>query len=293
MGTKLYDCLIICVKYAFAMGAEAERARADAEARSGYADRALGRLAPLDRGGDNEATFLMARIEEDLGRLAAARERLLRLRARMGSTTPLLEIQLASVCQKLGDNDAAIAALESAIALDPAASAAHKNLAAILTLQGRMEEVRAALKRAVAAIPDDAGLWLRCSAAESHFGNATASIEALQKAVLSMPSQAIVWRDIGYAFAEHWRYDDSDRAYSVAAALDPGEPDIESTRAFVKQELGDTAGALAALQAAAARAPGDLRIAVNERLMLPQVYDDAADMARWRSRFVEDRKSVV
>ena len=272
--------------------AEAERARADAEARSGYADRALERLAPLDRAGDNEAAFLMARIEEDLGRFAAARDRLLKLRTRMGGATALLEVQLASVCQKLGDNAAAVAALETAIALDPTMGAAYKNLAAILTLQGRMEEVREAMRRAVAKIPNDAGLWLRCSAAESHFGNAAAALECLQKAVFAMPSQAIVWRDIGYAFAEHWRYEDSDRAYSVAAAIDPGAPDIESTRAFVKQELGDTAGALAALQAAGARDPGDLRIAVNERLMLPQIYDDAADVARWRTRFVEGLDSL-
>src|SRR5204862_7530343 len=69
--------------------AEAERARADAEARSGYADRALERLAPLDRAGDNDATLLMARIEEGLGRFAAARERLLKLRTRMGGATAL------------------------------------------------------------------------------------------------------------------------------------------------------------------------------------------------------------
>ncbi len=274
------------------MGTEAERARADAEARSGYADRALERLAALDRAGDDEATLLMARIEEGLGRLPAARERLVKLRERMGSTTPILEMQLASVSQRLGDDAAAIAALEAAIALDPTIGAAHKNLAAILTLQGRMDDVRVAMKRAVAKIPNDAGLWLRFSAVESHFGNAAASLECLQKAVLSMPSQAVTWGDIGYAFAEHWRYEDSDRAYGVAAALDPGAPDIESTRAFVKQELGDTAGAIAALQAAAVRDPGDLRIAVNERLMLPQVYDDAADMARWRARFVQGLDSL-
>jgi protein O-GlcNAc transferase len=271
--------------------AEAERSRADAEARSGYADRALERLAPLDRAGDNEATFLMARIEEGLGRLAAARDRLLQLRTRMGATPPL-EMQLASVCQKLGDSAAAIAAYESVIALDPQTAAAYKNLAAILTAQGRMEDVREVLKRAVAKVPHDATLWLRLSAAESHFGNAAAALDCLEKAVLSMPTLATVWRDIGYAYAEHWRFDESDRALGVASALDPGEPDIEANRAFVKQELGDTAGAIAALQAAAARDPADLRIAVNERLMLPQIYEDAADVARWRARFTQGLESL-
>jgi CRISPR-associated protein Csy1 len=155
-----------------------------------------------------------------------------------------------------------------------------------------MDEAREVLKRAVAEVPHEASLWVRYSAAHSHFGDAAAALAALEKAVLSMPTQAAAWRDIGYAFAENWRYEDADRAFGVAAALDPGEPDIEAHRAFVKQELGDTAGALQALQAAAARDPGDLRIAVNERLMLPQVYDDAADVARWRGRFTQGLRSL-
>ena len=281
------------VKYAFRLSMaaispsqfEAERARADAEARSGHADLALERLAPLDRAGDHEATFLMARIEEGLGRNAAARQRLEQLRGRIGSSTPALETQLASVCQRLGDVAAAVAALEAAIALDPQSPAGYKNLVALLASHGRVDEAREALRRGVSRITHDAALWLRLAAAESQLGDAHAALDCLEKAVLSMPAQAATWRDIGYAYAEHWRFEEADRAFGVAAAIDPGEPDIEANRAFAKQELGDTAGAIAALQAAAARDASDLRVAVNERLMLPQVYEDAADMARWRARF--------
>src|SRR2546421_6959377 len=217
--------------------AQAERALAEADLARGEADRALARLAPLDRAGDNEATFLIARIEEGLGRFAAARERLLALRARMGAIAPPVEMQLASVLQRLGDVPGAIATLQALIAARPDIVAAHKNLIAIFAAHGRMEETREAVKRAVAEIAHDASLWLRHSAVESHFGHAETALECLQKAVLSMPAQAATWRDIGYAYAEHWRYDESDRAFGVAAALDPGEPDIEAHRAFVKQEL--------------------------------------------------------
>jgi protein O-GlcNAc transferase len=271
---------------------ESERALAEADARAGNADRALARLAPLDRAGDAEATFLMARIEESLGRFAAARDRLLQLRARIGTSTAPLELQLASACQRLGDAPAAIAALEAALALKPDSGAAYKNLVAILAAQGRMDDVRAALARAVAALPADGSLWVRYATVHSHFGDAHAALSCLEKAVASMPPDAPTWRDIGYSYAEHWRYEEADRALALAAAIDPGDPDTEGHRAFVKQELGDTAGAAAALQAAAARDPDDVRVAVNLRLMLPQVYDDAADVARWRARFTEGMASL-
>ena len=285
-GTKLYARLVIGVKYAF------RAAMASLYASQAEAERELERLAPLDRAGDNEATFRMARIEEGLGRFAAARERLLALRARMGASTPPLEMQLASVCQRLGDSDAAIAALESAIAFNPQIAPAYKNLAAIHTSRGRIDEARATLARAVQHIPGDASLWLRYSATHSHAGDGAAAIECLEKAVQSMPTHAKLWHDIGYAFSEHRRYEPAERAFDLAATLDPGDPDNEADRAFVKQELGDTTGALAALQAAARRAPDDLKVAVNERLMLPQMYADPDDVARWRERFTRGLESL-
>src|SRR5438105_2682957 len=168
--------------------AEAERALAEQDLARGEAERALARLVPLDRAGDDEATFLMARIEQGLGRFAAARERLLALRARMGTTTPPLELELASVCQRLGDPPAALAALQAAIALKPDIVAAHKNLVAILAAQGRMEEVREALRRAVAEIPYEASLWVRYAAIHQHFGDGEGALSCLEKAVLSMPA---------------------------------------------------------------------------------------------------------
>jgi CRISPR-associated protein Csy1 len=129
-------------------------------------------------------------------------------------------------------------------------------------------------------------MWVRLASIEAHFGDSTASLACLGKAVQAIPSTSGPWREIGYAYAEQWQYDEADRALALASALDPGEPEIEAHRAFVKQELGDTAGALQALKAAAAREPANLRVAASERLMLPQVYEDLPDVARWRERYV-------
>lgn len=261
------------------------RLLAELEILDAQGERAMERLAALDPD-DGDVEFLLARAEESLGRFEAARARLMKLRARLSKPLPQLEMQLALVMQALGEVDGALEIIREVIAQKPDITAAHKNLAAILAGAGRLEETREALRRAVVAIPGDASLWVRLASIETHFGDSAAALSCLAKAVQSIPSAAAPWREIGYAYAEHWHYAESDRALALASALDPGDPDTEAHRAFVKQELGDTEGALQALKAAAARDPGNLRVAVSERLMLPQVYEDAEDVARWRRRYV-------
>lgn len=273
--------------HAAARGADNALVRllAELEILDGEGERAIERLATLAP--DDEVEFLQARAEESLGRLEAARARLTQLRAKLAKPLPQLEIQLAIVLQRLGDIEGALATMRAVIAQKPDLPAAHKNYSAILAGAGRMEETREALRRAVAALPDDASLWVRLASVETHFGDSAAALACLARSVQAIPATAGAWREIGYAFAEHWQYEQADRALALASALDPGEPEIEAHRAFVKQELGDTAGALQALKAAAAREPGNLRVAVSERLMLPQVYEDAADVARWRARYMQ------
>jgi protein O-GlcNAc transferase len=178
-------------------------------------------------------------------------------------------------------------------AQEPSEALAHKSRAARLAGQGRMEQARETLRAAVAALPRDASLWVRLAAAEAHFGDATAAIACLDKAVEARPAAAADWRDIGRGFAEHWRYAEAERALARASALDPGAPATETLAAFVKQELGDVGGALEALARASARDPGNLGVALSERLMLPQVYEDAGDVARWRSRYRRGLEEIV
>jgi CRISPR-associated protein Csy1 len=263
------------------------RQLAEIEILDGDAQGAFARLSALGGAGDDEVDFLLARAEEALGRLEAARDRLLALRARLTKPSVPLEMQLAIVQQRLGDIEGALATMRAVIAMKPDLTSAHKNLAAILAGQGRMEETREALRRAVAAVPNDASLWVRLASIETHFGDSVAALAGLAKAVQAMPAASAPWREIGCAYTEHWQYDEADRALALASALDPGEPEIEAHRAFVKQELGDTAGALQVLKTAAARVPGNLRVAVSERLMLPQVYEDLDEVARWRHRYTQ------
>jgi CRISPR-associated protein Csy1 len=242
---------------------------------------------------DPEEAFLAAREHEAEGRLDEALAALLALRTRLGNTTAALEMQIASVHMRRGNARDALEALHSAVALKPDLAGAHKNIAALLASLGQTGEAREALRRAVAAVPHDATLWVRLASAETHMGDAAASLRALARAVEAMPPTAAAWREIGQGYAEHWHYAEADRALALASALDPGAPPTETLAAFVKQELGDTAGALQALARAAARDPDSLSVALGERLMLPQVYEGVDDVARWRARYTEGLDSVV
>jgi protein O-GlcNAc transferase len=102
---------------------------------------------------------------------------------------------------------------------------------------------------------------------------------------------AQAWYEAGHLYAEHWWHADADRALAHAATLLPGDPTIHAFHASVRQELGDTDGALRALGAVRGEVP-DLRVAVAGALMLPQVYADSDDLARWRARYVEGLETL-
>ncbi len=268
------------------------RQLAELEILDGQGQRALERLLALGPQSDHEAAFLAARAEGALGRHAAAREQLLRLRERLAAPSAVLELHLASVEQQLGDPEAAIAAIGRAIALKPDFPAAHKNLAALLFALGRNAETRDALRRAVGLLPSDAGLWIRLAQSEASLGDSAAALACLARAAQHDPS-AEAWQQIGHLHAEFWNYEEADRALERSAALAPDAPQTAALHALVKQELGDAQGALGVLARAVARNPDDFRLAVSERLLLPQVYASEEDAVRWRARYAQGLERLV
>src|SRR5260221_1143014 len=185
-----------------------------------------------------------------------------------------------------GEHEAAIAALEQAIAARPDFVLAHRKLAALLFALGRSDATREALRRAVRLAPSDAGLWTWLAQIETHLGDANTAAACLQRAANLAPA-AEDWQLIGHLHAEAWRFEEARNALERDAALAPGVAQTEALRAHVMQELGDTGGALQVLGAAVARHPRSLGLAMAERLMLPQVYASADDAARWRARYTE------
>lgn len=272
--------------------AAAVRELAERDIAAGDPARALERLAQLPLAADDEAEFLAARAESALGRHQAARERFVRLRARLPQPSAMLEVHLAAACQKAGDLDAAIAALQEAIRLRPDFAAAHRGLASVLASKGEPEVLRQALRKAVAGAPGDAELWLQLAQAEASLGDATAAREALARAEALQPDKPSTWRQIGFLHAEYWRYASALAALDRASALDSGDVETETVRSTLAMEVGEPQAAAAALALAERRHPGNLQVAFGERLLLPQVYASAADAQSWRERFAEGLASL-
>lgn len=147
----------------------------------------------------------------------------------------------------------ALAALRAAVSANPLASANYKNLAALLWQEGNAAEARDVLARAVAVLPGDSSLWSR----------------------------------LGNLHAEAGRWAEALRALDTAAALEPGLAAIEMPLARAHQEMGDVGKALDGLARAGRRDPDNLSIAVEQRLMLPQIYESAEDLQDWRARYAE------
>jgi CRISPR-associated protein Csy1 len=199
---------------------------------------------------DQEA-YERACAQAAAGEVAAARDAFLRLRARRTAPSASLELQLGAAHLRLGEIEAALAALANAAALDPGLYHAHALLSRALADRGDAAGAEAALRRAEASAPDDAEAW----------------------------------RELGQRHAEYWRWDDAERLLARAEAIEPGDAATAGVLAIVRGERGDDAGARQVLEQALARNPSDLGLALAYNLFLPQVYESVEALEQWRARY--------
>ena len=207
----------------------------------------------------DEAAYAAACADAAAGRFQVALDAFVALKQRLGIPSANLELQMGHVLFRLGEREAALRALEVAVALDPALFDAHVLLSKLRADQG-----------------DAAGAEASLREAERH-----------------APAQAAAWRDIGQSHAEYWRWDDADRALARADTLEPGETGTARLLAIVRGERGDDAGARAALERALAHDAGDLELALAYNLYLPQVYESAEDLTRWRTRYARGMGEIA
>ncbi len=107
---------------------------------------------------------------------------------------PRADRQVEYWCQKAllhfdeGDLSRALATLDRAAALDPAAAAPWVHRGAILARAGRTDESLAAYEKALALDPRDAGAWARRGHALAQAGRRDDSIEAYRRALALDPT---------------------------------------------------------------------------------------------------------
>jgi CRISPR-associated protein Csy1 len=151
---------------------------------------------------------------------------------------------------------------------------------------GNLEAARERLARLRERLPaPSAALELRLAKVLLLLGDSVEAVAALERATRIAPNDAQLWRALGHLHGELAQPGKAHDALERAAALEPRSAEIAALQVVAKQETGDDRGALQVLARASRTHPEDLRIAVAQHLYLPQVHANAAEIARWRSRY--------
>ena len=128
---------------------------------------------------------------------------------------------LGNARQLLGDFDGGIAALEQAVALDPAAPPARINLAAALIAGGSDAAAEKVLKDAVAAFPKDARPAHQLHMLLKRLQREGEALTYLETAARLNPEDADFQFKLAVEYGTAMRIEDAERAYLRAIAIDP------------------------------------------------------------------------
>ncbi len=246
-----------------------------------YADHLLG----LDHT-DKDALFCKARAELACGNVAAALHLINKLdRLLERKTAPFLLLK-GNVLAAGGDYQTAVHALEAAMAFDPGYAPACQSLEHVLHQWGNLQEARAVWKRLTSASPDSPVAWTKLAAVSSSLGERDEAQACLERAAELDPGNPKAWYALGSLYAACWKYEKAKHGLERAIALDPSQDECISLLGSIRNEMGDTRGALAILNP-----PGATRVSFGRRLshalLLPQIYRSRDNLDRWRARYSE------
>lgn len=244
-----------------------------------YADR----LFDLDQA-DNDALFYKAKAELACGHSAVALDLINALDQRLARKTAPFLLLKGRILAVRDDYQPAAQAFEAALAVDPHYAQAYEGLDHVLNRQGDLQEAQLVWKRRTARTPDSPIAWTKLAQVLSALGETDEAQVCLERAAALDPGNPGTWHALGSLYAECWKFEKAESCLQQAIALDPRREGSASLLGLIRNELGDTRGALAALNP-----PGGTGISFGRRLyhalLLPQVYESREDLNRWRERY--------
>ena len=154
----------------------------------------------------------------------------------------------------------ALADARPAVELSPESSAARIALSYALQAAFQLEEARAVLREAVARNPEDALAWARLAELELMFGALGAARDAAERAVALAPGLARTQMVLGFAALTRIDIDQARAAFERAIALDSAEPLARLGLGLAKVRRSDLEEGRHEIEIAAALAPNDALI---------------------------------
>ncbi|HEY2836980.1 MAG TPA: tetratricopeptide repeat protein [Rhizomicrobium sp.] len=133
-----------------------------------------------------------------------------------------LQLLLGSAHARLGRQDAAIACLGKAIALQPGNADAHVNLGILFANLGRDEEAAAAFRKVIVLVPGHADAHSNLGIILGRQGHGGEAATALRTAVKLRPDHAIAWFNLGNLMKDNGQPEEAIAAFRQAIARQPG-----------------------------------------------------------------------
>lgn len=185
--------------------------------------------------------------------------------------TALYHNSLGEVFRRLGDPDKAEAQFRNAVRLAPGYSEAHNNLGNLLRDRGDLAGARAALSRAVTLKPGSADAWNNLGVTLFEAGRTADAVEAYHKSIALNPGEARVHNNLGNALRHRGDLAAAERSIAKALALRPDYGEALSNLGAVYQRQRRLDDAIAhyrkalAVSPASATAHNNLAAALYER----------------------------
>jgi tetratricopeptide (TPR) repeat protein len=195
----------------------------------------------------------------------------------LGPESPLAHNNLGNTCKRLGEFALAESHWLRALALREDYAQPHSNLANLYGERGEYDEAVAHARRAIALKPDFADAYINLAMVESGRGNYASAIAVLDTSLSFAANNATAMAAKAMALQQLDRLEEAHVWAKRAAAAAPGNAEAVHALGQVSQAIGDAQEALAAYERAASL-PGTVadKAEASRALLLMEMGETAA-----------------
>jgi predicted O-linked N-acetylglucosamine transferase (SPINDLY family) len=235
---------------------------------------------PASREMEANVLHLLGRLACEAARYDQAVEQIGRAIAIAPSASFYLDHGLA--LWAAGRRDAAVAACESAIRLDPTLVEAAQLLGSLYAEQGQWEQAAQHFGRAVARKPQWAQARYSLSFALGQIGRLDEAVAGFRQVLALQPNNAAAYNDLARILSRQQKLDEALAACRQAILHNPKLPHAYDTLALIQKQKCNVHEAIAAIRQAIALKPDFAEAYANLALLLRLVgaVDEAVDASR-------------
>lgn len=208
---------------------------------------------------------------------------------RLDKSVPETYNNLANALMQLGRHDEAIGHYQKAVSLKPGYADAFFNLGNALRTLGKLPEALSQYRETLRINPGFFRAYTMMGLVYKELGNRQDSEAFYQQALAIIPDQspekAITHYNLGNLYQACKKFDEAAAQYEASLAIQAKNPLALSYLANVSAEQGKVHKALKIYEDLAKQFPENPAYEINAALILPVIYEDLADVSRWRSHY--------